>query len=485
MTDEEAYDVIVMGTGLKECILSGLLSVDKKKVLHVDRNDFYGAESASLNLKSLKKNLDGLSDEDARKWCDENKEEGKAFGRWRDYNVDLCPKLIMANGNLVKMLIHTTVTKYLDFNVVDGSFIYQKSDAKLHEVPTNPSAVWKSGLVGMTQKYRFKSFLQWVIGIDPENPKTWDKCDLKNDTMFKVYEYWKCGNEIKEVCGHAIALYPNDDYMNKAKFTLPCLQRIQLYYTSLLAYSGSSPYIYPLYGLGGLPEGFSRLAAVYGGTYMLRTPVEEVLYDDDGKVKGIKYVSPETKKVQTAYCKQLIGDPTYFEGTDKRKFTGYIARVIAVLKEMPELKDKKPGDYGSCQVIFPSTQTGHTNDIYVSILGSALQCTPQGRYICCMQTRFSLAEDASPDEALAKAKSVLEISKGKLGDTVIDSWTTYRKSYVPANQKAADNVYIPSSMDATTHFGNATTEVLNIFHAMTGKPVDLSAKASDLAKEPE
>ena len=36
------YDVIVLGTGLKECILSGILSVDGKKVLHMDRNDYYG-----------------------------------------------------------------------------------------------------------------------------------------------------------------------------------------------------------------------------------------------------------------------------------------------------------------------------------------------------------------------------------------------------------------------------------------------------------
>ena len=32
------YDAIIMGTGLKECMLSGLLSVEGKKVLHVDRN---------------------------------------------------------------------------------------------------------------------------------------------------------------------------------------------------------------------------------------------------------------------------------------------------------------------------------------------------------------------------------------------------------------------------------------------------------------
>ena len=34
---------------LQECILSGLLSVSGKKVLHMDRNKYYGAESASLS----------------------------------------------------------------------------------------------------------------------------------------------------------------------------------------------------------------------------------------------------------------------------------------------------------------------------------------------------------------------------------------------------------------------------------------------------
>ena len=41
MQDEE-YDVIILGTGLKECVLSGVLSKEGKKVLHMDRNDYYG-----------------------------------------------------------------------------------------------------------------------------------------------------------------------------------------------------------------------------------------------------------------------------------------------------------------------------------------------------------------------------------------------------------------------------------------------------------
>lgn len=73
---DQDYDAIVLGTGLKECIISGLLSVAGMKVhivlgscgpfhlestltqtatqvLHVDRNNYYGGDSASLNLTQV------------------------------------------------------------------------------------------------------------------------------------------------------------------------------------------------------------------------------------------------------------------------------------------------------------------------------------------------------------------------------------------------------------------------------------------------
>ncbi len=51
---------------------------------------------------------------------------------------------------------------------------------------------------------------------------------------------------------------------------------------------GDSPFIYPVWGLSGLAEGFSRLCALYNGTYMLNRDVEEILYNDEGKFIGIK-----------------------------------------------------------------------------------------------------------------------------------------------------------------------------------------------------
>lgn len=50
---DEHYDVIVLGTGLTECVLSGLLSMEGKKVLHLDRNAYYGGECASLSLSKV------------------------------------------------------------------------------------------------------------------------------------------------------------------------------------------------------------------------------------------------------------------------------------------------------------------------------------------------------------------------------------------------------------------------------------------------
>ena len=97
------YDAIVLGTGLTECIMSGLLSVQGKKVLHIDRNNYYGADTASLSLSNLYKKFRG------------DEEPSAAMGHSRDWNVDLIPKFIMACGKLVKILLHSKVISFISF----------------------------------------------------------------------------------------------------------------------------------------------------------------------------------------------------------------------------------------------------------------------------------------------------------------------------------------------------------------------------------
>lgn len=115
------YDAIILGTGLTECIISGLLSVQGKRVLHMDRNNFYGADTASLSLSNLfQKFRPGT-------------EPAAALGHSRHWNVDLVPKFIMGCGNLVKILLHTKVTRYLEFKSIHGSYVFK--DKKIQKVP--------------------------------------------------------------------------------------------------------------------------------------------------------------------------------------------------------------------------------------------------------------------------------------------------------------------------------------------------------------
>jgi len=135
---EEEYDAIVLGTGLTECIISGLLSVNGKKVLHMDRNDYYGGDCASLNLEQV--------------WT-KFKMAGKpteSLGASRQYNIDLVPKFLMASGKLVKILLHTDVTRYLEFKSVEGSYVLKSN--KVNKVPATEKEGMSTNLMGIIEK---------------------------------------------------------------------------------------------------------------------------------------------------------------------------------------------------------------------------------------------------------------------------------------------------------------------------------------------
>jgi RAB protein geranylgeranyltransferase component A len=53
-----------------------------------------------------------------------------------------------------------------------------------------------------------------------------------------------------------------------------------------------------------LPQAFARLSAVYGGTYMLSKPDVEVVYSEEGVATGVK------SEGETAQAKFVVGDPS-------------------------------------------------------------------------------------------------------------------------------------------------------------------------------
>ncbi|MBE3047383.1 hypothetical protein IMZ48_33680 [Candidatus Bathyarchaeota archaeon] len=173
--------------------------------------------------------------------------------------------------------------------------------------------------------------------------------------MKDVYDKFGLEAGTRDFIGHAMALYQTDDeYIGITGKAPEALERIRLYGNSVARY-GKSPYIYPLYGLGELPQGFARLSAIYGGTYMLNTNIDELQFDGD-KAVGIKATmsGAEEMKFETR-AKIILGDPSYFP--NKAKVIGHTLRAICILKH--PLAGTNDSD--SSQLIIPQHQVGRKN----------------------------------------------------------------------------------------------------------------------------
>jgi Rab GDP dissociation inhibitor len=209
---DEEYDTVILGTGLKQCLLMGALSViSGKKVLLLDKNGYYGGSTPTLNLQQLFEHFG--------KSCDKISK----YGGSRNWNVDMIPKVLMANGALVQLLVKTGVLKCLDFKVIGGHYNYKATG-------------------------------------------------LRRSSYVEI--------DVSDVFGDSISPQENKDNLNEScSDTMSSDRR----YSFTFVY----PFVYPLFGLACISDAVSRISSVCGGTVMLQQHFSEVLFGDDGKVAGV------------------------------------------------------------------------------------------------------------------------------------------------------------------------------------------------------
>lgn len=275
--------------------------------------------------------------------------------------------------------------------------------------------------------------------------------------MKDVYDKFGLEATTRDFIGHSMALYQSDEYINNPGQAKETIERIRLYANSMARY-GKSPYIYPLYGLGELPQGFARLSAIYGGTYMLNTSVDEIKYDGN-KVSSIKATMLERGNEDQAMkfetkTKMILGDPSYFPG--KTRVTGYLLKCICILNHPIE----KTNDSDSVQLIIPQSQVGRKHDIYIAMVSSAHNVCPKGYYIAIVST---IAESS--------ANHHLELAPGfeRLGRIEEKFMGPPIPLYEPVEDGSKDGIFISKSYDATSHFETTTDDVKDIYRRATGE----------------
>eukprot|EP00889_Picochlorum_renovo_P005901 jgi/Picre1/32931/NNA_008260.t1 len=194
----------------------------------------------------------------------------------------------------------------------------------------------------------------------------------------------------------------------------------------------TSPYIYPLYGLGELPQAFARLSAVHW----------------------------------LAKAKFVVGDPTYFR--DRVIKTGKVVRAMCILSHpVPGT-----GDASSFQMILPQKQVGRHSDVYVFCCSATHNVAPKNTWIAFVSTTV---ETASPADELNAGLSLL----GHIDEKFVEVVDVFE----PLDDGKTDKVFISKGYDATSHFETEIDDVLNMYERITGKPLDLDKE--DLSKRQE
>ena len=188
---DQRYDAVILGTGLKESLLAGLLATRGKRVLHLDRDAQYGGSAASLDLAQLFERLGGP---------DEQPNE-KKLGASDSYRIDLAPKVVMAHGTELQLLVQSGAWKHMDWKRVQRSLIYRKAaDGKpdVHRVLATVEDVLKTRMLSPMQKSAMVRLFTWLERYKEDDPDTHatglmskTKLDLRRMSAAAFLRFWE------------------------------------------------------------------------------------------------------------------------------------------------------------------------------------------------------------------------------------------------------------------------------------------------------
>jgi Rab GDP dissociation inhibitor len=276
-----------------------------------------------------------------------------------------------------------------------------------------------------------------------------------------------------------MALQRDESY--KSECAAPTMAACKVYVDSLATMLQStpsfrSPYLYPQYGLSGLPEGFARACAVNGGAFCLNAGDLELVFEDGSSESadpGVKIAGVKTQNCRMfgagapAACEApiVIGNPTFFPSS-MRKATGErIVRSIFILsKPVPDTDNAS-----STMIILPQKWFGRKSDIYITVVGKQHMVAPEGKYIVICSTTV---ETSDPASELTPALKIIGGSYLKRFDHIVDC-------YEPASTGKVNGCFMTKSLDATANFEGVMADALSIYEDIFGFPLDRTANDED------
>ncbi|OAG31469.1 Rab GDP dissociation inhibitor [Nematocida sp. ERTm5] len=383
--EKEIYDAIILGTGIKESILAGLLSNTGAKVMQMDSSPVYGSSSRTIQYTDFVQEMANkfpmqsqfvniFGEKEASKIC-----------------IDLTPKIFLADEGLIKIIAEHNLAHCIEFSIISEQYIIK--DEKPILIPTTKTAALTSKLCGPLQIIKLHRFVSMIKGFYNAEDREKQSMTAQWKTVHDLYEYYGISHSLRSIIGHGIALYTSDEYLKSEPSEF--IHRLTTYFRSVARINGektggNSPFLYPKYGISEISQGFARLSAVKGGVTRMGT---EILKMDMKNGAHILDIKTEGQK-DTVYTKFIIANDQYYATVpDVNTKKVYTLRGVYILKALPNSRSKQ------AMLVLP----GHPG-IFLLVIGKDEEMCPEGYSIA-----YITAEYSGTEEELESIKSSYEI----------------------------------------------------------------------------
>ncbi|XP_044176469.1 rab proteins geranylgeranyltransferase component A-like isoform X1 [Acropora millepora] len=364
---------------------------------------------------------------------------------WRRFNIDLSPKLLFSRGSLVEALISANISHYLEFKSVTRMLTYM--DGRVEEVPCSRADVFSSSVISIVEKRMLMKFLTFCLDFEQQQDQYEE---FEEKPYYEFLQSRRLTPNLQHFIIHAIAM------VKAETSTVEGLKATQRFLQSLGRY-GNTPFIWPLYGAGELPQAFCRMCAVFGGLYCLRREVSAIA------------ISPEPKQCtgiisnnKFLKCKWLVTGHSYVPESFQKECLQFVSRAVFIT-----CGSVKPSDEEFITVLSMPPSCKGAEPVRVIELGPSAMACPKGLYVVHLISKSlsSAMEDLKPT-----AEKLFHIRSGDEGDVASDKptvlWSLYFNQAISDSSCVADlpsNMHVLDMPGVTIGFGEALQQAKEVF----------------------
>lgn len=204
------------------------------------------------------------------------------------FALDIAPSLLLALGPAVASIIKSGVgKKYLEFKALRATYVVYGDSLLL--LPASKGEIFSSQNLSLMDKRSLMKFFKAIgpvtdAGADAGAEKRMNEsgCNLEGFSLVEVMTRHGLDERLQAFVAYGMA--------GVARLTGTSasdgISSIAAYLQSIGRYSDSSPFLYCCYGSGEMAQAYCRMAAVYGGLYVLRRSISSIHYEDASQVKS-------------------------------------------------------------------------------------------------------------------------------------------------------------------------------------------------------